>query len=85
MIYFYEELTNIYSQMFIACSSLVVLWLVVTQVKCSCIKQMFGKDYVLLSREDLNSIVVWSLRLIEKFEENGIACIREIYDECVTK
>ena len=47
---------------------------------------MFGMDYVLLSGEDLNSIVVWLLRLKEKFEDNnGIACIREIYDECVGK
>ena len=82
---FMRKIIDTYSQTFIACSSLVVLWLVETQVKCSCIKQMFGKDYVLLSGEDLNSIVVWLLKLKEKFEDNGIACIREIYDECVGK
>ena len=32
----------------------------------------------------MNSIVVWLLSLKE-FEDNGIACIREIYDECVGK
>ena len=81
---------------------------------------MFSKDYVLLSGEELNSIVAWllrltedcptllwlqcnnkwlrdirdiavhlhhlsSIRLKEKFEDNGIACIREIYEECVGK
>ena len=33
----------------------------------------------------MNSIVVWLLSSKEKFEDNGIACIREIYDECVGK
>ena len=46
---------------------------------------MFGKNYVMLSGEDLNCIVVWLLRLKEKFEDNGIVCAREIYDECVGK
>ena len=37
-----RKITDTYSQTFIACSSLVVLWLVETQVKCSCIEKMFG-------------------------------------------
>ena len=37
------------------------------------------------SCEDLNCIVVWLLLLREKFEDHGIVCVREIYDECVGK
>ena len=48
---FMNKITDAYSQTFIECSSLVVLRLVETQVKCSCIKQMFVKNYVMLSGE----------------------------------
>ena len=63
---FMKKITDTYSQTFIECSSLVVLWLVETQIQCSCIKQMFGKNYVMLSGEDLNCIVFWLLRFRRK-------------------
>ena len=54
----------------------MVLRLMVRQIKCSYIKQMFGNNYVVLSREDLNGIVVWLLNLEEMDEDN----CKEIYE-----
>ena len=45
---------------------------------------MLGKNDVMLSGEDLNSIAVGFLNICtRKYDDNCIACIREISYECI--
>ena len=56
--------------------------LIQNQLKCTYINQMFDKNYVSLSGEELTNFVDWLLKRKEEFESNGIDCIQQIYHEC---
>ena len=82
---FIELVNNTYSESFIESNPLVIMWLIQNQLKCTYINQMFDKNYVLLSEEELTNFVRWLLKRKEEFESNGIDCIQQIYHECLCR
>ena len=49
------------------------------RLKCKYINQMFDKEHVLLSREELTNFVDWLLKQREEYESNGIDYIQRLY------
>ena len=54
-----------------------------SKIECNCINQMFEKNYVLLSGEELNVFVSWIFKLRGEFENIGSECIEQLFHECV--
>ena len=63
---------KIYSESFIECNPLDILWLMQMQHKCAYINQTFDTNYVLLGYEELTNFVEWLLKRREEFENTAI-------------